>query len=145
VADQASSSIVIDADRAAVMAVIADLAAYPEWSTAMKAVTVDVVGADGRPSVATFTLDAGLFKDTFTLSYEWNEDEAVTWQLIEGRMLKAQDGSYELAETDGGTEVTYRMSVELAVPMLGMFKRKAEKAIIDTALKGLKKRVESGG
>jgi hypothetical protein len=27
--------------------------------------------------------------------------------------------------------------------MLGMFKRKAEKVIIDTALKGLKKRVES--
>jgi hypothetical protein len=29
--------------------------------------------------------------------------------------------------------------------MIGMLKRKAEKVIIDTALKGLKKRVESQG
>jgi hypothetical protein len=28
--------------------------------------------------------------------------------------------------------------------MLGMIKRKAEKVIVDTALKGLKERVESG-
>ena len=45
--DKASSSIVIDADKQAVMAVIADLEAYPEWSTAIKSVTVDEVG-DGR-------------------------------------------------------------------------------------------------
>jgi hypothetical protein len=29
--------------------------------------------------------------------------------------------------------------------MIGMLRRKAEKVVIDTALKGLKKRVESGG
>ena len=39
--------------------------------------------------------------------------------------------------------MTYQLAVDLAVPMLGMFKRKAEKMIMDTALKGLKKRVEA--
>jgi hypothetical protein len=29
--------------------------------------------------------------------------------------------------------------------MIGMLRRKAEKVIIDTALKGLKRRVEAGG
>ncbi|MEP7333221.1 MAG: cyclase, partial [Terracoccus sp.] len=29
------------------------------------------------------------------------------------------------------------------IPMIGLLKRKAEKVIIDTALKGLKKRVEA--
>jgi hypothetical protein len=57
--------------------------------------------------------------------------------------MRSQEGSYELAETGGSTEVTYRLAVDLKVPMLGMFKRKAEKMIMDTALKGLKKRVES--
>ena len=41
------------------------------------------------------------------------------------------------------TEVTYRLAVDVSIPMIGMLKRKAEKIIIDTALKGLKKRVES--
>ena len=53
-------------------------------------------------------------------------------------------GSYTLDPSGSGTDVTYRLTVELKVPMLGMFKRKAEKVIIDTALKGLKKRVENG-
>ena len=142
--DKASSSIVIDGDKQSVMAVIADLEAYPEWSTAIKAVTVDETDSDGRGTTATFTLDAGVIKDTYTLEYEWDGDDSVSWHLVTGKMMKAQDGTYELRESNGGTEVTYRLAVELAVPMLGMFKRKAEKAIMDTALKGLKKRVENG-
>jgi hypothetical protein len=57
-------------------------------------------------------------------------------------MQKRQEGSYTLAETDGRTEVTYRITIDLTIPMLGMIKRKAEKVILDTALKELKKRVE---
>jgi ribosome-associated toxin RatA of RatAB toxin-antitoxin module len=142
VADTASSSIVIDADKTAVMNVIADFAAYPQWSTAIKDVTIDEVGDDGRGKVASFTIDAGILKDTFTLEYAWQGDDRVDWHLVKGRTLKQQDGSYELKDHGDGTEVTYRLTVELAVPMLGLFKRKAERAIIDTALKGLKKRVE---
>jgi carbon monoxide dehydrogenase subunit G len=144
VVDNASASIVIDADKATVMAVIADLETYPQWSTAIKSVTVDEVYEDDeRVATATFVLDAGVLKDTYTLEYEWDGDDRVDWHLVSGRALKSQVGSYELREVDGGTEVTYELAVDLAVPMLGMFKRKAEKAIIDTALKGLKKRVES--
>ena len=35
------------------------------------------------------------------------------------------------------------MSVDVKIPMLGLLKRKAEKVIIDTALKELKKHVEA--
>ena len=142
--DKASSSVTINADKAAIMAVIADFESYPEWSTAIKAVSVDEVGEDGRGSTETFTLDAGVIKDTYTLAYDWDGDDQVDWHLVKGRMMKSQEGSYELREKGSSTEVTYRLAVDLTVPMLGMFKRKAEKAIMDTALKGLKKRVESG-
>jgi hypothetical protein len=124
------------------MAVIADLETYPEWSTGIKKVIVDEVGDDGRPSVATFTLDAGLIQDVYTLHYDWSGDKRVDWNLTQGKMMKAQVGSYELNAAGDGTEVVYKLSVELNIPMLGMFKRKAERVIIDTALKGLKKRVE---
>jgi carbon monoxide dehydrogenase subunit G len=144
VVDKASSSIVISADKAAIMAVIADFEAYPAWSTAIKSVTIDEVGEDGRGTQATFTLDAGVLKDTYTLAYDWSGDDQVDWHLVKGRALKSQEGSYELNEVADGTEVIYRLAVDLNVPMLGMFKRKAEKVIMDTALKGLKKQVETG-
>jgi hypothetical protein len=56
--------------------------------------------------------------------------------------MKRQDGSYSLSERDGRTEVTYAITIDTKIPLLGMMKRKAEKVILDTALKELKKRVE---
>jgi hypothetical protein len=59
-------------------------------------------------------------------------------------MLRSLDGTYLLKPAGtGGTEVTYALTVDVKIPMLGMIKRKAEKVIIDRALAGLKKRVES--
>ena len=142
-ADQASSSITINADKSAVMAVIADFESYPEWASMIRTVTVDETGADGRGTKVSFVLDAGVLKDEYTLAYDWQGDERVDWHLVKGKALKSQEGSYELTDRDGSTEVVYRLSVDLNMPMLGMFKRKAEKVIMDTALKGLKKRVES--
>jgi hypothetical protein len=144
-ADQTTSSIVIGAAPAAVMAVIADFGAYPAWVQGVKKAEVVEPGADGRAEQVYFELDASPIKDQYTLAYDWHGDEAVTWQLVDGRMLKAMDGAYELAETGAGMEVTYRLAVDIAVPMIGMLRRKAEKVIIDNALKGLKKRVESLG
>ena len=57
-------------------------------------------------------------------------------------MLRALDGAYVLREKGGSTEVTYRLALDVSIPLIGMLKRKGEKILIDTALKGLKKRVE---
>ncbi len=142
-AEQTSSNIQINASKTDVMAVIADFPAYPEWVQGMKHVEVVEPGAEGRADQVHFVLEASPIKDAYTLSYDWRGDDAVHWQLVEGKMMKAMDGSYELAESAGGTEVTYKLAVDIAIPMIGLLKRKAEKVIIDTALKGLKKRVES--
>ncbi len=144
-AEQTTSSIVIDADPAAIMAVISDFDAYPVWAQGVKKADVVEQGGDGRPERVFFELDASPIKDSYTLAYDWHDDDSVTWTLVEGKMLKAMDGAYELAPRGDGTEVTYRLAVDISIPMIGMLKRKAEKVIIDTALKGLKKRVESLG
>ena len=65
---------------------------------------------------------------------------------LRGVFLVAQAAAQRVARSprgDGGTEVVYKLAVDLSIPMIGMLKRKAEKVIIDTALKNLKKRVES--
>ncbi len=145
-AEQTTSSIVIDADPASVMAVISDFAGYPEWVQGVKVADVVAKDGSGQAEKVYFELDASPIKDQYTLGFEWKGDELVRWSLVEGKMLKAMDGSYELVgRPDGGTEVTYRLAVDIAIPMIGMLKRKAEKVIIDNALKGLKQRVESLG
>lgn len=142
-ADKTESSIVINAGPAAIMDVIADLPAYPEWSDGVKSVEVLTEYEDGRPGDARFDVDAGPIKDTYELAYEWDGDTKCTWKLVKGGVIKQNDGSYTLTDNgDGSTKVDYSLVIDLSVPMLGMLKRKAEKTIVDTALKGLKARVE---
>ena len=143
-AEQTSSSIVIDAPPAAVMDVIADFAAYPDWAKGVKQATVRAEGAAGRAKEVFFALDVSPIKDEYTLAYKWDGYDEVTWTLVEGKMLRALDGAYTLTDRgDGSTEVTYRLALDVSIPLIGMLKRKGEKILIDTALKGLKKRVES--
>jgi ribosome-associated toxin RatA of RatAB toxin-antitoxin module len=144
-ADQTESSIVINASPTAIMDVIADLAAYPEWSDGINAVKVlALYEDDNRPADAHFSLVSGAIKDDYDLEYDWDGDRSVSWTLTKGDMLTAMDGTYELVPNgDGTTTVNYRLAVDVKIPMIGMIKRKAEKVIVDTALKGLKKRVES--
>jgi uncharacterized membrane protein len=141
-ADQSTQSIVVEAPAADVMAVIADFPAYPAWVAAAKTVEVVEEGPDGRARRVHFVLDAGAVKDEYVLDYTWDGDRKVSWHLVSGQMQKRNDGSYTLVEQGGRTEVTYSITIDLSIPMLGMIKRKAEKVILDTALKELKKRVE---
>jgi len=144
-AESTESSTAVDAPPAQVLAVIADLGSYPEWVGGVKQVEV-LAREAGRPARARFVVDNGPIKDTYVLAYTWKVIEAgtgtVSWSLVEASVITRLDGSYELAAAGDGTQVTYRLSVDVKIPMLGMLKRKAEKVVIDTALKGLRQRVE---
>jgi uncharacterized membrane protein len=142
-ADATSSSITIAAPPERVMAVIADFPAYPEWASQVKSIEVLDSDSSGRAEQVRFTMDAGPIKDSYTLDYTWAPDgRKVSWTLVKGQIQKAQTGSYILAGKGDATTVTYSLAVDLNIPMIGMLRRKAEKVIIDTALKGLKRRVE---
>jgi len=144
-ADTTTASITVAAPRADVMAVIADFASYPEWASAVR--SAEIVGRDGggRASQVRFALDAGVIRDSYVLSYDWDGDDGVRWDLAEpGSVITALSGGYLLADAGAGTKVTYDLAVDVRVPMPGMLKRRAEKTIIETALKGLRDRAEAG-
>jgi ribosome-associated toxin RatA of RatAB toxin-antitoxin module len=142
-ADQTTSSILISADPARVMSVIADFDSYPTWAKGVKSAEVLTEYDDGRAGEVAFVLDAAPIRDEYTLSYDWDDDHQVTWSLVKAKMLKSMEGAYILQPQGAQTEVTYQLAVDLTIPMIGMSKRNGERVIIDTALKGLKNRVES--
>jgi uncharacterized membrane protein len=144
-ADSTTASITIAAPAAAVMAVIADFGAYPEWASAVRSTDV-LERSGGLVSRVRFQLDAGLVKDSYVLGYRWDGNSVVRWDLAEpGAVVSGMSGGYLLRPRDGATEVTYELTVDVRVPMPGIVRRRAEKMIIDTALKGLKQRVEARG
>lgn len=143
-ADKTAQTIYIDADPSTVMDVIADISSYPQWVAEYKEAEVLEADDQGYPKVARLVLDAAVLKDNMVLAYDWPADrKSVTWSLVSSTLLRSLEGAYRLAPKGSGTEVTYELSVDLIIPMIGLLKRKAERRLTDTALKDLKKRVEA--
>ncbi|MBN3585841.1 SRPBCC family protein, partial [Algoriphagus aestuarii] len=83
-----SADIVVAADAASVMAVIADFDAYPSWATGVRSAEVVSTDESGRAAEVRFTLDASPIRDSYSLGYEWNGEESVSWSIVEaGSML----------------------------------------------------------
>lgn len=143
-AEQTQGDIEIEASPAEIMEAIADFEAYPDWVDGIKSAEVRDRNADGRPSEVAFEFSAMGFTASYTLRYEYEpEDRGVRWTTVEASgAVKDVRGEYVLDPLNGDTEVTYRLTVELGVPVPGFLKRQGDKRAIKTALEGLKKRVE---
>lgn len=137
-----SESITVQAGPDAVMDVIADFEAYPEWQREIKAVEVLETDDDGWGTAVRFTVDAKIFSMTYVLGYTYTDD-TMHWTLLEGDQVRKIDGSYHLADKgDGTTEVTYHLEVVPAITLPKTVRRKAAQRIVDGALAGMKARVE---
>ena len=82
-AEQTTSSIVIDAEPAAIMEVIGDFPAYPHWATGVKTTHVRRE-TDGWADEVYFVLDVPPIRDEYTLVYDWDGYDEVSWTLTEG-------------------------------------------------------------
>ncbi|MDX1657316.1 MAG: SRPBCC family protein [Nitriliruptorales bacterium] len=139
-----TQSITIDAPPQDIYDVIIDMESYPEWAEGVQKAEVLDADEQGRPLRVRFTVDARVMEVTYVLVYEHDEPERLTWELEEGKQINQLDGRYSLTTRDGGTEVTYSLAVDVDLPLPGFMKKRAARVIMETGLKGLKRRVESG-
>ena len=71
---------------------------------------------------------------------------AFSWRQLEGDLTSRLDGAYRFevsSQAPDATDVTYELDVDLAVPLPGFVKRRAETKIVKAALKQFRARVES--
>jgi uncharacterized membrane protein len=136
-------TIEISAAPDVVMGIAIDLEAYPQWVTGVKSVEVLERDADDRPAKASFVADAMIKEIAYTLLYNYDLEDGFSWSAEPGADINAMDGSYAFRAIDGGaTEVVYALRVDPAFKVPGFLRRQAEKTIVGTALRGLKRRVE---
>jgi ribosome-associated toxin RatA of RatAB toxin-antitoxin module len=144
-AEQTEGVTEIGASPADVMAVITDFEAYPKWAQGVKKAEVRSEDSKGRPSEVFFEAGQMGIGATYTLSYRYKaKDGGLSWKSTKASgAVKSIEGEYLLEPSKQGTKVTYRLRMEPAISLGGFMKRQAERTIINTALGGLKKRVET--
>jgi ribosome-associated toxin RatA of RatAB toxin-antitoxin module len=143
-AERAEGTTEVFATPSEVMAVVADFEAYPDWVASMEQVEVLARDRRGRGTRVAFRLGTPWGEQAYTLAYRYQaKDAGVSWSYVEGT-LKDLAGSYTLEPTgDGATRVTYRLEVDLGMPLPGLVRRQAARQIVRSALGDLKRRVES--
>lgn len=125
------------------MAIVSDLEAYPEWLTDVKHVEVLSHDDDGLPTASTMLVDVTIREVRYTLDYEYEDVERMSWVSRPGGDIKHIEGSYEFEPDDDGTMVTYTLAIEPGFPVPGFLLKRAAKHITGQALDGLKHRAES--
>ena len=142
-ADQTTQQMRIDAPLEVIWSVLTDFERYPEWARDLKEAAVLERDDEGRAIAVRFRAAAMGRSTSYVLRYEWDDAPArLPWELIDGDIMRVLDGAYEFAERDGGTDVTYHLRVDLAVPLPAFVKRRAEARIVGTALRELRDHVE---
>ncbi|HEU5081963.1 MAG TPA: SRPBCC family protein [Acidimicrobiales bacterium] len=140
--DQATQQMHIEAPLERIWDVLTDFETYPRWARDLKEATVLQRDEEGRALLVRFRAAAMGRSTTYTLAYDWDDaPNRLPWKLVSGDIQRVLDGAYEFIETDSGTDVTYHLRVDLAIPLPGFVKRRAEARIISTALRELRDHV----
>lgn len=131
----------IDASPEDLYDVVADVAEYPDWATGVKEVEVLEKGDSGEVTKARFVLEGFIKEIEYVLAYTHDRPNSLSWSSIESDDVKLLEGSYNFQPGEDGTEVIYALTVETVFTIPGFIRRQAERQIVTTALRGLRKRV----
>ncbi len=143
--ENAREKMVIGATPAQCYEVATAFEDYPAWAQDIKEVLIGSRDESGRPVEVTFRAGAFGRTTSYTLRYDYSQaPKVLSWIQIAGDITSRLDGVYLFESDDlNQTQVTYELTVELAVPIPGFVKRRAEVRIVHAALRDLKDRVES--
>jgi uncharacterized membrane protein len=143
-AETATEIITIDAPPNRVWEVAVDLQSYPIWARDIKDVSIRSTDPEGRPLEVEFRASALGRSTHYTLKYDYsNAPKELGWSMLSGDIQRSIDGHFAFEETsDGRTLVRYDLEIDLAVPLPGFIKRRAEVRILKT-VRELKVRAEA--
>jgi len=135
-----SREVVIEATPDEILDVLFDLESLTEWSSVHRKVEVLERDDQGHPSKSRQVVKLVGVSDEQELAYTAHDD-GVSWTLISAKQQRAQEGRYTLTPEGDGTRVRFELTIDLLMPVPGFLIRQGTKSLMDTATRGLRKRV----
>ncbi|WAC91339.1 SRPBCC family protein [Mycobacterium sp. Aquia_213] len=137
-----SKTVEVDANAAAIMAIVADFERYPEWSDGAKGCWVLARYDDGRPSQ--IRLDAAYqgFEGTFIQAIYYPAPNQIQTVLQQGELFKKQEQLFSVVETGASSLLTVDIDVEPSLPVPAPMVKMMLNNVLDHLADNLKKRAE---
>jgi hypothetical protein len=138
----AEQQLEIDATQEACFAAIVDFETYPEWQTAVLDTEVIDRYEDGLGRRVRLKVDAKLRTVTYVLHYHYNRPRKLWWDFVEGDGVKHIEGEYVFEEAGDGTRATYKLGVDVGIPVPGPIARRLNEEVMRRSIEDLKVRAE---
>jgi len=146
--ERRAASTTVHATVGQCFAVGIDVEAYPNWIESLVQVEIDAIDAAGNPARVRFEASGLGRRSSYVLAYDLSEaPNGLGWTLVSGDLARAIEGWYRFSDVSEDfarpmTKVDYELTIDLAVPLPGFVKRRAEDKIIEAALRRFKQEVE---
>ncbi len=138
-------SILVEASVQKCFDVCVDVESYPQWASGIVAAEVLEKGTESFPAKVRFEAESFGRRSSYVLAYSADVPNQFAWSLVEGDVAREIAGSYSFAQADGSSQITnvsYELTIDLAVKLPAFIKRRAEDKILQSALADFKQRVE---
>ena len=138
----AEHSIEIDAPIETCFAAITDYETFPSWQGAVVDTEVLDWDEDGRGKRVRLFIDAKVRKVDYTLDYRYDAPDRIEWDFVEGNGINGADGHYLFEDLGGRTRATYKLGLEIAIPLPGPVARRAHRSTLKGSVEDLKREAE---
>ena len=137
-----SKTVEVDADAAAVMAIVADFERYPEWSEGVKGCWVLARYDDGRPSQLRLDAVYQGFEGTYIQAVYYPGANQIQTVMQQGELFKKQDQLFSVVEMGATSLLTVDVDVETSMPIPAPMVKSLLNNVLEHLAENLKKRAE---
>ncbi len=137
-----SKTVEVSADSAAVMAIVADFEAYPQWNEEIQGLWVLARYDDGRPSQLRLDADYQGMQATFIQAVYYPGDNQIQTVLQQGDLFSKQDQLFSVVSTGAASLLTVDLDVETSTPIPAPMVKSLAGNVLDHLAENLKRRAE---
>jgi len=137
-----SKTVEVSADSAAVMAIVADFEAYPQWNEEIQGLWVLARYDDGRPSQLRLDADYQGMQATFIQAVYYPGENQIQTVLQQGDLFSKQDQLFSVVSTGAASLLTVDLDVETSTPIPAPMVKSLAGNVLDHLAENLKRRAE---
>jgi ribosome-associated toxin RatA of RatAB toxin-antitoxin module len=137
-----SQTIEVGADASAILGIVSDFEAYPQWNDEVKAVYILARYNDGRPSQLRVDTEIAGNAGTYIQAVYYPSPMQIQTVMQQGELFSKQEQLFSVVEMGASSLLTVDLDVEITFPMPNVMMKKLVNDALEHLANNLKGRAE---
>jgi ribosome-associated toxin RatA of RatAB toxin-antitoxin module len=137
-----SQTVEVGADAAAILGIVSDFEAYPQWNDEVKAVYILARYNDGRPSQLRVDTEIAGNAGTYIQAVYYPSPMQIQTVMQQGELFSKQEQLFSVVEIGASSLLTVDLDVETTFPMPNVMMKKVINDALEHLANNLKGRAE---